>query len=205
MFLTTGVKLNWKERNYYWCACHKDYSLALELCLLGWHDSQCAYISLFSPGQAWARTHGKGDRSSPSTTLNKLKDSDTLFGTRLQKASTLKDLLSQKMLHNFMSSSQARQADTSDRITSLTFSGAFLFCTPIHTSVTEAPVCFFTMVSQCYHHAITLSHFIPMAVTVSADIWICQHKLLWNCHGKLLWNVSRPDLATKDFLPFFFF
>lgn len=112
---------------------------------------------------------GKGDRSSPSVTFDKLKDSDTMFGTQLQKASTVKDLLSQEMMpHNFMSSSQARWGNTFDRITSLTFSEVFLFCTPIHT--TEVPLCFFTMVSQFYHHDITLSHFIPIEVTVSADI-----------------------------------
>lgn len=119
--------------------------------------------------------------------------------TRLQKASAMKDLLRQKMLLNFMSSSQARWAKTSERMTSLTFSEVFLFCTPIHTSVTEVPVYFFTMVSQCYHHDITLSHFIPMEVTVSAAIWICQHKLLWNHHGKLLWKVSRLDSLPKTF------
>lgn len=117
---------------------------------------------------------------------------------------TIKDQLNQKMLHDFMSSSQARWANTSDRITSLTFSGVFLFCIPIHTSVAEVPVWFFTMVSQCYHHDITLSHFLPMAVTVSADIWICQHKLLWIHHGKLLRKVSRLGLLPKTFYLFHF-
>lgn len=83
----------------------------------------------------------------PHLSLNELKDSDTLFGIQLQKASTMKDLLSQEMLHNFMPSSQARWGNTSDRITSLTLSEVFLFCTPIHTSVTKVPMCFFTMVS----------------------------------------------------------
>lgn len=156
MFLTTAVKLHWRERNC-WCTCDKDYSLAWELCLLGWHDSQCAHISLSSSRHAWATAQGKGDRSSPSATLNELEDSDTPFGTQLQKASTMEDLLSQNMLPNFMSSSQARWANTSDRITSLTFSVVFLFCTPFHTSVTEVPVCFFTMVSQCHHRDITES------------------------------------------------
>lgn len=95
MFLTTAVKLHWRARNY-WCTCDKHYSLALELCLLGWYDSQYAQISLSSLGQAWATAQRKCDRSSPSASSNELQDSDTLFGTRLQKASTMKDLLSQR-------------------------------------------------------------------------------------------------------------